>query len=140
MQLSTSWRNRYHSKMAQLCSNLRCVFRMKSSAVKLTLSVLSRLKILDGFLKKFDNESPYSILFGFNRFNYSSGRIWFIIVKHRNPKYYDFVEHYLKIPCTSWLMVRSSWNRSNWLMSKLNFRFLFSLNVQIIGTLNIYFN
>ncbi|XP_078161820.1 calnexin homolog 1-like [Carex rostrata] len=49
------------------------------------------------FPKEFDNESPYSILFGPDKCHYPSGRVLFI-VQHKNPKTGDFVEHHLTVP------------------------------------------
>jgi len=46
--------------------------------------------------KEFDNESPYTIMFGPDKCG-STNKVHFIL-KHRNPKTGDFVEHHLKFP------------------------------------------
>ncbi|XP_057949120.1 calnexin homolog [Malania oleifera] len=46
--------------------------------------------------KEFDNESPYSIMFGPDKCG-STNKVHFII-KHKNPKSGEYVEHHLKYP------------------------------------------
>ncbi|XP_042501300.1 calnexin homolog [Macadamia integrifolia] len=46
--------------------------------------------------KEFDNESPYSIMFGPDKCG-STNKVHFIL-KHKNPKSGDYVEHHLKSP------------------------------------------
>ncbi|KMS97456.1 hypothetical protein BVRB_5g126880 [Beta vulgaris subsp. vulgaris] len=46
--------------------------------------------------KEFDNESPYSIMFGPDKCG-STNKVHFIL-KHKNPKSGEFVEHHLKFP------------------------------------------
>ena len=46
--------------------------------------------------KKFDNESPYSIMFGPDRCG-GTNKVHFIY-KHKNPKSGEYVEHHLKYP------------------------------------------
>jgi calnexin len=46
--------------------------------------------------KEFDNESPYTIMFGPDKCG-STNKVHFIL-KHKNPKTGDFVEHHLKFP------------------------------------------
>ncbi|CAI9113779.1 OLC1v1014452C4 [Oldenlandia corymbosa var. corymbosa] len=46
--------------------------------------------------KEFDNESPYSIMFGPDKCG-ATNKVHFIL-KHRNPKTGEFVEHHLKFP------------------------------------------
>ncbi|PIA40649.1 hypothetical protein AQUCO_02400012v1 [Aquilegia coerulea] len=46
--------------------------------------------------KEFDNESPYSIMFGPDKCG-STNKVHFII-KHKNPKTGEYVEHHLKFP------------------------------------------
>ena len=46
--------------------------------------------------KEFDNESPYSIMFGPDKCG-STNKVHFIL-KHKNPKTGDYVEHHLKYP------------------------------------------
>ncbi|KAG9150871.1 hypothetical protein Leryth_003008 [Lithospermum erythrorhizon] len=46
--------------------------------------------------KEFDNESPYTIMFGPDRCG-STNKVHFIL-KHKNPKTGEFVEHHLKNP------------------------------------------
>lgn len=46
--------------------------------------------------KEFDNESPYSIMFGPDKCG-STNKVHFIL-KHKNPKTGEYVEHHLKYP------------------------------------------
>ncbi|XP_010249367.1 PREDICTED: calnexin homolog [Nelumbo nucifera] len=46
--------------------------------------------------KEFDNESPYSIMFGPDKCG-STNKVHFIL-KHKNPKSGNFIEHHLKYP------------------------------------------
>ena len=46
--------------------------------------------------KEFDNESPYTIMFGPDKCG-STNKVHFIL-KHKNPKTGEFVEHHLKYP------------------------------------------
>lgn len=46
--------------------------------------------------KEFDNESPYSIMFGPDKCG-STNKVHFI-VKHKNPKSGEYIEHHLKYP------------------------------------------
>ncbi|GKV17456.1 hypothetical protein SLEP1_g27967 [Rubroshorea leprosula] len=46
--------------------------------------------------KEFDNESPYSIMFGPDKCG-STNKVHFI-VKHKNPKSGEYIEHHLKSP------------------------------------------
>ncbi|OIW18231.1 hypothetical protein TanjilG_06315 [Lupinus angustifolius] len=46
--------------------------------------------------KEFDNESPYSIMFGPDKCG-ATNKVHFIF-KHKNPKSGDYVEHHLKFP------------------------------------------
>ncbi|KAK9669001.1 hypothetical protein RND81_13G102100 [Saponaria officinalis] len=46
--------------------------------------------------KEFDNESPYSIMFGPDKCG-STNKVHFIL-KHKNPKSGEYVEHHLKFP------------------------------------------
>ncbi|MQL77961.1 hypothetical protein Taro_010383 [Colocasia esculenta] len=46
--------------------------------------------------KEFDNESPYSIMFGPDKCGYTN-KVHFIL-KHKNPKTGEYVEHHLKYP------------------------------------------
>ncbi|GAA0145727.1 chaperone [Lithospermum erythrorhizon] len=46
--------------------------------------------------KEFDNESPYTIMFGPDKCG-STNKVHFIL-KHKNPKTGEFVEHHLKFP------------------------------------------
>ncbi|KAL4323264.1 hypothetical protein GQ457_11G029900 [Hibiscus cannabinus] len=46
--------------------------------------------------KEFDNESPYSIMFGPDKCG-GTNKVHFIL-KHKNPKSGDYVEHHLKYP------------------------------------------
>ncbi|XP_043703410.1 calnexin homolog [Telopea speciosissima] len=46
--------------------------------------------------KEFDNESPYSIMFGPDKCG-STNKVHFIL-KHKNPKSQEYIEHHLKYP------------------------------------------
>ncbi|KAL8129095.1 hypothetical protein V2J09_018250 [Rumex salicifolius] len=46
--------------------------------------------------KEFDNEAPYSIMFGPDKCG-STNKVHFIL-KHKNPKSGDYIEHHLKFP------------------------------------------
>ncbi|XP_027125084.1 calnexin homolog [Coffea eugenioides] len=46
--------------------------------------------------KEFDNESPYSIMFGPDKCG-ATNKVHFIL-KHKNPKTGEFIEHHLKFP------------------------------------------
>lgn len=48
--------------------------------------------------KEFDNESPYSIMFGPDKCG-ATNKVHFIL-KHKNPKSGEYVEHHLKFPPT----------------------------------------
>lgn len=50
----------------------------------------------DWIPKDFDNESPYSIMFGPDKCG-STNKVHFIL-KHKNPKTGEYVEHHLKFP------------------------------------------
>lgn len=49
--------------------------------------------------KDFDNESPYSIMFGPDKCGSNTNKVHFIF-KHKNPKTGDYAEHHLKFPAS----------------------------------------